>query len=46
MGCIGALDHRVMARAVAAAGDALRDMGVASAAPPAAARSARTAIAP
>jgi 2-aminoethylphosphonate-pyruvate transaminase len=46
MGCIGALDHRVMARAVAAAGDALRDMGVASAAPPAAARAARTAIAP
>ncbi|MEY2955864.1 MAG: hypothetical protein RL123_592, partial [Pseudomonadota bacterium] len=36
----------IMARAVAAAGEALRAMGVRSAAPPAAALAARSAIAP
>ncbi len=46
MGCIGALDHAIMARAVAAAGEALRAMGVRSAAHPAAALAARSAIAP
>lgn len=35
LGCIGHMDEHVMARVVAAAGESLNEMGVASAAPPA-----------
>ena len=41
VGCIGRMDHHVMARVVDAAGTCLQEMGVASAAPPAAALNER-----
>ena len=41
IGCIGAMDQHVMEDVVTAAGSALKDMGVTSAAPPAAALTAR-----
>ncbi|MEL6645067.1 MAG: 2-aminoethylphosphonate--pyruvate transaminase [Pseudomonadota bacterium] len=42
IGCIGRLDHRVMAQVVAAAGECLDEMGVTSAAPPQTALAERT----
>jgi len=45
VGCIGRMDAAVMRRVVAAARDALKDMGVASAAPPAAALEERKKLA-
>jgi len=45
IGCIGQMDEHVMRRVVTAAGDCLREMGVASAAPPAAALEERKKLA-
>jgi 2-aminoethylphosphonate-pyruvate transaminase len=45
IGCIGQLDERVMREVVAASAGALKEMGVASAAPPAAALAERNALA-
>jgi 2-aminoethylphosphonate-pyruvate transaminase len=45
IGCIGRMDEAVMHRVVAAAGDALNEMGVTSAAPPAAALAERKKLA-
>jgi len=45
IGCIGRMDEHVMARVVAAAGESLKEMGVASAAPPAAALEERKKLA-
>ncbi|MEZ5794576.1 2-aminoethylphosphonate--pyruvate transaminase [Albidovulum sp.] len=45
VGCIGRMDDHVMRRVVAAAGEALAEMGVASAAPPAAAIAERAKLA-
>ncbi len=45
IGCIGQMDEHVMARVVAAAREALNEMGVASAAPPAAALEERKKLA-
>jgi 2-aminoethylphosphonate-pyruvate transaminase len=45
IGCIGRMDAAVMRRVVAAAGDCLEEMGVASAAPPAAAYEERKRLA-
>jgi len=44
IGCIGQLDERVMREVVAASASALTEMGVASAAPPAAALAERNAL--
>jgi 2-aminoethylphosphonate-pyruvate transaminase len=45
IGCIGRMDEHVMRKVVAAAGEALADMGVTSAAPPAAALAERARLA-
>ena len=45
IGCIGRMDEHVMQRVVAAAGEALAEMGVTSAAPPAAALEERKKLA-
>lgn len=45
VGCIGQMDEHVMRRVVAAAGDALKDMGVSTAAPPQAALDERKKLA-
>ena len=45
IGCIGQMDHHVMTRVVDAAREALNEMGVASAAPPAAALEERKKLA-
>ena len=45
IGCIGRMDHHIMARAVTAAGEALKELGVTSAAPPQAALDERKKLA-
>jgi 2-aminoethylphosphonate-pyruvate transaminase len=45
IGCIGRMDEHVMKRVVEAAGDALKEMGVESAAPPASALEERKKLA-
>ncbi len=46
IGCIGRMDEHVMRKVVQAAGEALAEMGVTSAAPPAAGREERAKLAP